>query len=235
MNRILSVTTKSLLVVAMAALGARPVEARDTLAEPGTEMSFNLNITGPVGEFNKKAYPTYTVDPVLGQRSDVSTIERYDPGWGFNLNMGWPLGEGKYARYRWGLGFTSITGTRQIGGLRPLSAAWSQSQFTSEWTFHPNGKAERGRGFYLILGGSLDFETYEKLTGDHLTDLLGMYDTANRTRLGGVAGFGWTTGSSVKTHMEFTYHASLTGRNGIIDPPPSDYIRFTIGWVMEWH
>jgi Outer membrane protein beta-barrel domain len=204
------------------ALGA-PLVAQ----EPHFGLGLSLAI--PTGKFDSSNY----FPP--GQGGAAST-ESYDTTLGGQFTVSFPVDE--RLALRLDIYGQSTTGTDSAPGYQTYNLQHDLFSLGGEAQYFPGaGDAYRHRGAYLVGGLSMDLERFRSSYGD--PNWAG-YDV-NKTRLGGLAGVGYSFRpyGRWRTNAEVAFHKTLSGYDTNAQPmvgspatPPADFVRLTYGVVF---
>lgn len=201
-------------------------------------VGFGLTITAPTGSFSQSKYPAYTASN--GDFIGTQTAG-YDAGLGGYFTLSFPVD--RTLAFRLNLNGSSEDGTN-TATISPNGggAAYSDRQNLRHSMFSIGGDLQiflqqgalRHSGTYLVAGVAADFERFDQGYGD-LNDYYysnnSTISTERKSRMGGNIGFGHSFGRAIKFNMEFTYHATLTGK-GEFDPPAANMARLGFGIVF---
>ena len=211
---------KARSLVLVLALGA-PLAAQDP------HFGIGLSLSVPTGGLRSKDYP-----PAGG--AAVPSNESYGAGLGGQFTASFPMD--RKTALRLDIYSDASNGTNSAPGYVDYDLRHSLFSLGGELQVFPgNGDANRHRGGYLVGGLSMDLERFESNLG-----YLYWYSvSANRTRLGGLAGWGYSFRpfGGWRSNAEVAFHKTLSGTDSSPDAstpgtPAADFLRFTYGLVF---
>lgn len=204
----------------MLALGL-PLAAQDP--HFGVGLSFSV----PTGAYRSKDYPP-------SASVTAPSNESYGAGLGGQFTASFPMD--RRTALRLDIYTESSTGTNTAPGYVDYNLRHSLFSVGGEMQVFPGeGDANRHRGGYLVGGLSMDLERFETSLGDPY-----WYNvSASRTRLGGLAGWGYSFRpyGGWRSNVEVAFHKTLSNAGEAPDAstpgtPAADFLRFTYGLVF---
>ena len=187
---------------------------------------FSFNIGFPVGDFKEKVFPP-TPDV------EVPQVEGYDPGFGGQFTVSFPLN--RNLAFRAGLGGITSRGTNNAEGYYKVYCRHTIYSLSGELQAFFDD-AYLYRGVYLVAGLSADSELFERADDDYW-DWWSRVDESRKNRLGATAGIGYSfpTPGGFRFVTELSYHATLSGKD-TTNPPnamqAADFFKVSIGVVF---
>lgn len=201
------------------------------LAAQEAHFGLGLSLAIPTGKFDNS---TYASPP--GVQNGVPSTESYDSTLGGQFTVSFPVDE--RLALRLDIYGQSTTGTDSAPGFQSYNLQHDLFSLGGEAQYFPGtGDAYRHRGAYLVGGLSMDLERFRSSYGD--TNWTG-YDV-NKTRLGGLAGVGYSFRpyGRWRTNAEVAFHKTLSAYDTNAQPtvgnpatPPADFVRLTYGVVF---
>ena len=185
---------------------------------------FALNLGFPTGDFRNKTYPP------TGAVTTPQT-EGYDLGLGGQFTISFPV-DPKVA-IRMNFGGQSTDGTNSAPGYDRINLRHQMFSLGGEVQVFPgSGSAFRHQGTYLLGGVSADFERFDRSFGTPNVDFT---VSTRKSRMGGTLGVGHAFGYDAfgRFALEGAFHKTLSGNNlSAGDPPSSDFVKLSFGWVF---
>lgn len=202
--------------------------ATSALMAQDPHLGFGINLGIPTGDFQSKTFP-----PTGGVLTPQT--EGYDIGIGGQFTISFPIDPAFAIRMNFNA--MSTNGTNTASGYQDLHLRHELFGIGGEMQFFLNGGALRHRGTFLLLGGSADFERFDRSFSDYDYDWYGdeSTDTTRKSRLAGTIGMGHSFGHAGGTRftLEMVFHKTLTGNDtSKHEPPSADFMRLTFGWVF---
>ena len=201
-NRILCATILAL------SLAAAPLAAQQAY------LGLALNVSVPTGGFSSTTY-------------DGPVTETFDAGLGMQFTASFPVD--RRLALRLNVGAVSFDGRDEQPGYPRYNLKDDMFSLGGEaQLFLGDGSATRHLGGYLIGGASMD---WERFSGSQDDPSFYADSVDNRTRLAGVAGFGYSFRNSGRWRwtLEAVYHKTLTG-TGVW--PGADFVRCSVGMLF---
>jgi len=207
-------------LVVLLALGA-PLAAQ----EPHYGLGLSLSV--PTGDLRSRDYPA-------AGSVTVPSNESYDATLGGQFTVSFPMDA--RSALRLDIYGESSSGTNTAPGYVSYDLRHRLLSVGGELQVFPGqGSAERHRGAYLVGGVSMDLENFESSLG--YPYYYGV--STSRTRLGGLAGWGYSFRAfgGWRANAEVAFHKTLTGTDSRSDDttpgtPAADFLRFTYGVVF---
>jgi len=215
-------TSRTASFILFLVLGA-PLAAQDA------HLGIGLSLAFPTGGFNSTNYPG------AGAANPASN-EGYNTALGVQFTASFPVQQDLAARLDVYGQDTSGTDTSPGYASYNLEHELLSIGGEAQW-FPGDGDAFRHRGAYLLGGASLDLERF---TSDY-GDLYYNGHSVDRTRLGGLVGFGYSFRPYRRWRqtVEVAFHKTLSGYSAPTQPatvspgtPPADFLRVTYGFVF---
>lgn len=190
-------------------------------------LGFGLNLSLPTGDFHSKTYPA-TLDVLSPQ------TESYDLGLGAQFTLSFPVEQSLAIRLN--LSGQVTNGTNTAPGYDKINLQHSMFSLGGDLQIFVNGSANRHRGTFFVGGLSADFERFRRSFGDFSNDYYYDSDATSerKSRLGGNIGLGHSFGfAGTRFTLEATFHKTLSGNDPAkLEPPSSDFVRMSFGWVF---
>ena len=179
---------------------------------------------------------TAPMPPLRVSSNGVPSTESYDSTLGGQFTVSFPVDE--RLALRLDIYGQSTTGTDSAPGFQSYNLQHDLFSLGGEAQYFPGtGDAYRHRGAYLVGGLSMDLERFRSSYGD--TNWTGY--NVNKTRLGGLAGVGYSFRpyGRWRTNAEVAFHKTLSAYDTNAQPtvgnpatPPADFVRLTYGVVF---
>ena len=199
------------------------------LAAQEPHFGLGLSLSVPTGSFNSANYQP------AGQ-GGVPSNESYDTTLGGQFTVSFPLDPKLALRLdiygQTTSGQDTAPGYASYNLQHQLFSLGGEAQY-----FLGRGDAYRHRGAYLVAGLSMDLENFSSSYGD--PNWSGY--SVNKTRLGGLAGWGYSFRpfGRWRTNAEVAFHKTLSGYGNSVQPasgtpgiPAADFFRLTYGVVF---
>jgi hypothetical protein len=209
---------KPLTKIALALACACPVLAQS----PSFGMAFSFAI--PVGEFREKTY--YFANETEKEGYDLGLAANFWLSYPISRNLAFRPGVEIMVTEGTNTAYSMVYGQDTLFARHVMFSVFAQAQIFFE-------DAYLHRGPYIIAGLSGDLERWER-SYDNYWDVYSPIWADRKTRLGGTFGLGhaFYTPSGFRFIAELTYHATLSGRDALLEPPKADHLKVSFGLVF---